>query len=422
MPAWLDGSVIYEVNTAAFSSAGDFAGVTARLDDLLALGVNVLWLMPVHPVGELRRKLPFGSFYSVRDYYAIAPSFGTEQDLRRLVDEAHRREMRVIMDIVANHTSWDSVLTADRSFYKRDGAGRISAANAEWTDVAALDYANPKVRAYMIEMLDYWLREFRLDGFRCDVAGLVPTAFWEEARPRLERVCPDLLMLAEWDTPELLRSAFDLDYSWALYKELKSVMAGRAPASAIRAVWTEEEARYPSGAMHLRFADNHDEQRAVTLFGLEGAMAAAVLVFTLDGVPLVYNGNEVGDSTESGGEAMFHRLKVFWPIAERRPAFLPFFQQLIAMRRGSETLAKGKLTWIDNSAPDSVLTFVRGYQREEMLVGINLSNRPQEVLISGVSPGGEQWDTFQPVFGDGRPGSAPRLSAWQWMVCKRVVV
>jgi cyclomaltodextrinase len=383
VPDWLAQSVIYEINTATFSAAGDFASVTARLPDLQSLGVNLLWLMPIHPAGKLKSKPPHGSPYAVRDYYGINPAYVTAADLHALIQGAHARGMHVIIDIVANHTAWDSVLMQHPDFYKQDAQGQIVPPNKDWTDVAALDYSNPSVRTYMAAMLEHWLRDFDLDGFRCDVAGLVPVDFWEEARQRLEKIKPDVVMLAEWDQPELLRRAFDIDYSWPLYKTLKSVMSGGAPASDVRRTWEEQNAKFQPRALHMRFSDNHDEDRATALFGDCGALAASVLMFTLDGVPLLYNGMEIGDSTESGGDALFYQLKIFWPGASRRPRFLPFYQNLIALRRASKALQSGTVNWIDNSETDSVLTFERRLNDERMLIAINLSNRPVHFAFPG---------------------------------------
>ena len=407
MPAWLTESVIYEINTATFSSAGNFASVTERLGYLQDLGVNLLWLMPIQPLGVLRRKPPFGSQYAIRDYYGINPDYGNKDDLHRLIDSAHTRGMRVIIDIVANHTSWDSVLMEHPGFYHQDSQGHPIQANPDWSDVAGLNYDNPDVRTYMIAMLQYWLREFHLDGFRCDVAGLVPTFFWEQARPELEKVKPDLVMLAEWDQPDLLRRAFDIDYSWAVYKTMKAAIAGDAPASDIRKTWEEQKARYQPDAPHLRFFDNHDEQRAINLFGLDGAKAASVLMFTLDGVPMVYNGTEVGDSTESGSDAMFWRLKVFWPIEARRPDFLPFYKSLIALRRNSKTLQKGALEWLDHSADEHAVVF-RRHGEEELLVAVNLRNQPVKVsLRQPAAPG------YRQLFGaPASPDGTFELKAW----------
>ncbi|MCA1817658.1 MAG: alpha-amylase, partial [Acidobacteria bacterium] len=331
---WVRDGVIYEIFPRVFSPQGTLAGVTARLDDLKTLGVNILWLMPIHPVGRERAKGTVGSPYAVRDYYAVNPDYGTKEDLHTLVREAHRRGLKVIIDIVANHTAWDSVMMQTPAFYTHDATGRIIPPVPDWADVADLNYDNPRLRAYMLDVLKYWLREFDLDGFRCDVAGMVPTDFWEQARAELEKIKPDIVMLAEAYEPALLAKAFDLDYAWPLHSALTDVLQGRAPATALRAAWTQEQATFERGALHMRFSDNHDERRAIARFGEEGALAASALMFTLDGVPMLYNGMEVGDTAESGAPALFERIPILWQIAERRPEFPRFYRQLIALRKG----------------------------------------------------------------------------------------
>ena len=221
-PQWVRDGVVYEIFPRNFSAEGNFNGITARLDDLKNLGVNILWLMPIHPLGEKLRKGTLGSPYAVRDYYAINPDYGTEADLKRLVAEAHQRGLKVIIDIVANHTAWDSVLMQHPEFYKQDASGKIIPPVKEWTDVAGLNYGNPQLRQYMVTMLKHWIDPagVNLDGFRCDVASEVPTSFWEEARAELTAVKPDIVMLAEASKPELLVKAFDLDYSWPLHSTL----------------------------------------------------------------------------------------------------------------------------------------------------------------------------------------------------------
>ncbi len=374
-PAWVRSAVIYEINPRTFSEAGNFNGITARLDDLKNLGVTVLWLMPIHPVGQLMKKGTIGSPYAVRDYYAINRDYGKKDDLCRLVTEAHKRGLKVIIDIVANHTAWDSVMMKTPGFYRRDASGHIVSPH-DWTDVAALNYANPQLRTYMMDMLKYWLREFDLDGFRCDVAGEVPTDFWEEARAELDKLKPDLMMLAEADKRELLVNAFDVDYAWAFYHSMVQTLAEGAPSSVLRATWDEERAKYPRGALHMRFVDNHDEDRSVVRFGLRGSMAAATLVFTVGGVPLLYNGVEVGDTTESGAPALFEKLRVFWLVAERRPQFPRFYEYIIALRRAHPALREGETEWVHNSDEARVVTYLRKAASEELLVAINLTNRP----------------------------------------------
>lgn len=380
-PDWVRDGIIYEINPRTFSSSGNFAGITAKLDDLKRLGVTILWLMPIHPNGQLNKKGTYGSPYAVRDYDAILPDYGTAEDLKTLVREAHSRGLRVIIDIVANHTSWDSVLMKHPEYYKKDAQGRITSPVPDWADVAGLDYSNPKLREYMTGMLERWLREFDLDGFRCDVAGMVPTDFWEQARLRLEGVKKDLFMLAEWDSPDLLVKAFDLDYAWPFHKTLTEVLQTGKPASAIREMWEAQKDKFPRGAQHMIFSDNHDEKRAIARFGEGGALASSALVFSLDGVPMIYNGMEVGDTTESGAPALFEKLPVFWAIGERRPEFRKTYETLIRLRTQHLALRRGDLEWLANDDESNVISLVRRSQDEEIVVLVNLSNRNREVRV-----------------------------------------
>jgi glycosidase len=405
VPAWVRDGVVYEIFPRNFSARGNFDGITAELDRLQQLGVSILWLMPVHPIGRERAKGTIGSPYAVRDYYAVNPDYGTAADFKRLVSEAHRRGLKVIIDIVANHTSWDSVLMAKPGFHTRDRAGKVIAPVADWADVADLNYDNPALRAYMIDMLKFWLREYDLDGFRCDVAGMVPTDFWETARVELERVKPDILMLAEWHEPELLVKAFDVDYSWPLHHAMSDVLTGTQPATKVRAAWEEEHAKWPRGALHLRFSDNHDERRAIARFGERAALAASVLMFTLDGVPLIYNGMEVGDTTESGAPALFERLPVFWQIAERRPEFPRFYRRIIELRRGSPALRRGAVEWLRNSDEARVVSYLRRTGDEEIVVAINFSNSPFAGTVD--APGGATFTDVTPDVAPPLPPDAP---------------
>jgi glycosidase len=432
-PAWVRDGVIYEIYPRNFSERGNFEGVTAELDRLKDLGVNILWLMPIHPIGQERKKGPIGSPYAVRDYYAVNPDYGTAADLKRLVAESHRRGMKVIIDVVANHTSWDSVMMKTPEFYVRDAQGHITFPH-DWSDVAELNYDSPALRRYMIDMLKFWLRDFDLDGFRCDVAAEVPTEFWEQARVELDKVKPDIVMLAEADRPELLVRAFDLDYSWPLHGTLNDVMSGRKAATAFRETWESDAAKYPRGALRMRFSDNHDEKRAVARFGEGGALAASALMLTLDGVPMLYNGMEVGDTTESGDPALFYRLPIFWPIVKRRPEFPRFYRQFIALRKAHTALTRGSVEWLRNSEAARVVTFTRRDDAEEILVAINFSNTPLNVTLEGPIPGSPYAeitpDTREPLRADAsaadraartRTVSLPTVSldAWGFRIFRR---
>jgi len=374
-PQWLRESVVYEVFPRNFSHEGTFDAITDRLDSLKELGVNVLWLMPIHPSGEKLKKGTIGSPYAVRDYYAVHPDYGTPQDFKRLIREAHARDMKVIIDVVANHTAWDSVLMEHPEFYKKNEAGEIISPNPDWVDVAGLDYGSSELRDYMVEMLKYWVRDFGVDGFRCDVAYMVPTEFWERARAELEQINPDVLMLAEASHPELLVKAFDVDYSWPLHATLNEVLLRGAPASSFQASWEDSRRRFPRGSLHLRISDNHDEARAIARFGIQGALAAQVMMMTLDGIPLLYNGMEVGDATESGAPALFEKLPVYWHPKER-PAFRRIYRELIRLRRSHPAFTNDRVIWLENSQPADLVTFMRLDGADEFVVVINFSNRP----------------------------------------------
>ena len=423
VPAWLRQGVIYEIFPRNFSPEGNLNGITQRLDELKDLGVNILWLMPVHPLGEKLRKGALGSPYAVRDYYAINPDYGTEVDLQRLVSAAHNRGLKVIMDLVANHTAWDSVLMDHPDFYKHDASGKIIPPERDWTDVAGLNYDNPKLRQYMIAMLKHWIDPgtFDVDGFRCDVAFAVPTSFWEEARAELAKAKPDIMLLAEASKPDLMAKAFDADYAWPLHSALNDVLLKGASASEFKRSWEQTRSQFPRGSLHLRMSDNHDEPRAVTRFGLRGALAASALMFTLDGVPLLYNGMEVGDATESGDPALFEKLPIFWR-GKDRPPLRGIYRDLIRLRREHPCFTNDRVEWLRNSEEANLVTFMRLDSKEEFVVIINFSNRP---IVGWVETMHEQ--EFKPLKIAGLPDGAAsgfpmfRLNGFEWRIYQRNV-
>ena len=420
-PDWVRHSVVYEIFPRQFSAAGNLAGVTARLDELKALGVDVLWLMPVQPPGHLKSKGTMGSPYAIEDYYAIDPDYGTKDDFRRLVQGAHARGLKVMIDIVANHTSWDSVMMSHPAYYKQDAEGHVISPHPDWADVAGLNYANPETRAYMRKMMRYWVQEFGLDGLRCDAAGEIPTDFWDEVRDDLDKVHPGLFLLAEAEKPELLVHAFDVDYAWALMATLNKVMMEGAPASDLARTWADKEVdAYPRGALHLLCSDNHDEARAVSRFGWEGALAASALMFSLEGVPLIYNGMEVGDATESGDPALFEKVPIFWH-PKKRESFPETYRRLIELRHRHPALTEGKVAWLGNSASDSVVSILRTSGSDEIVTLINLSNRPQHATIRLEKPDGLTVALRSETV-DNRPApTLPEadLGAFEWVLFQR---
>ena len=374
-PEWLRSGTIYEIYPRDFSVAGNIASVTAKLDELKDLGVTILWTMPIHPIGEKFRKGEFGSPYSIRDYYAVDPNYGTLDDYKKFVAAAHQRGLKVIMDLVANHTAWDSVMMTNKNFYKQDASGHVIPPVPDWTDVAGLNYQSAELREYMIAMLKYWIQTCDVDGFRCDVAYMVPTDFWEQVRTELTKVKPDIMMLAEASKPELLVKAFDMDYSWPLLATMNGIMLRSAPASDVRKSWEDSRHQFPKNSLHMRMSDDHDEARAVARYGINGALAASALMFTLDGVPLLYNGMEVGDATESGDPALFDKLNIFWNPKER-PQLRSIYHYLIQLRKQYPALRSDNVEWLRNSDETKLVTFLRADNKDEFLVVINLSNRP----------------------------------------------
>ena len=374
-PDWLRSAVVYEIFPRNFSAAEDLNAITARLDELKDLGADILWLMPIHPLGEKLKKGTIGSPYCVRDFYAINPDYGTTNDFKRLIAEAHQRGMKVVMDIVAGHTAWDSVMMAHPEYYTKDASGSIHPPYPDWTDVAELNYANADLRHYMIDMMKYWLGDFGVDGFRCDTAFTVPVDFWEAARVELEKINPQVIIITDSGAkPALLSKAFDMDYAGNLFATVDQVMSSGSPANYLKESWEHTEQQFPKGALHLRFTDHHNEDRATTRYGVDGALAAQVLMLTLDGVPLFYNGMEVGDATESADPALFEKMPVFWHPGGR-PPLRDIYRDLIKLRKQNTAFTSGNVVWLQNTAPGEVVSFLRREATNEFLVLINLSSR-----------------------------------------------
>ena len=420
-PAWLRSGVMYEIFPRNFSASGDLNGVTARLDELKDLGVDILWLMPVHPLGEKMKKGSVGSPYCVRDFYAINPDYGTTNDFKRLVTGAHAHGMKVVMDVVTGHTAWDSVLLAQHpDFYKKDAAGKIHPPYPDWSDVVELDYANPELRRYMIAMLKYWVAAFDVDGFRCDTAYTVPVDFWESARTELEKIKPEIVIITDAGAkPLLLSKAFDMDYGGNLFTTVNQVMSSLQPASFIKDSWAHTDEQFANDSLHLRFTDYHNVPRATVRFGLDGALAAQVLTLALDGVPLFYNGMEVGDATESADPALFEKIPVFWHPGGR-PPLRDIYRALIKMRKQNPAFTSGDLVWLTNSAPGEVITLLRKDSKDEFLILLNLSSRRVSANVELPDVAG-----FEPVTIAGHAGPVDialpdfHLNGYGWFIYHR---
>ncbi|MEM8781222.1 MAG: alpha-amylase family glycosyl hydrolase [Planctomycetota bacterium] len=290
---------LYCVNLRAFTQAGDLRGAAERFDELVALGVNAVWLMPIYPVGQTEKKGVLGSPYSIADFTSVNPEFGTTGDLDHFVSEAHRRGLRVLLDWITNHTAWDHPWLAHDGWHTRDEAGAVQRPkDTDWTDAAELNYDHPDVPAAMTEAMAYWATRHHIDGFRCDVADLVPAAFWAGAIPKVEAACGrDLMFLAEGDRIENFAAGFDIAYDWKVYKKLKAIYCEGHSASDVVPTHRDAYAELPAGKHLMRFTTNHDENAwdatPVEIFnGHDGAFAAFACAASLGGTLLLYTGQE----------------------------------------------------------------------------------------------------------------------------------
>ena len=362
---WVNRAVIYHIWLRSFSPEGTLAGVTARLDQLAELGVDVLYLSPIMQRSGIEPAGP----YNISDYYQIDPEYGTEADLKELCGQAHRRGLRIMLDIVYYHTAFDSVLMKYPDFFVRNPDGKIKLGN--WYR-PVLDFSNPKVREYLTGNLVHWVKNFDVDGYRCDVAGGSPTSFWEQARDALEKVKPGVLLLAEADLPEHQLKAFNISYNFTYHSTLMKVMKDGEPASLLREQWERMRAMMPRGARMLHYTDNQDQGRSVLSNGGRADMMMTALNCTLDGIPFLYNGQEIWDTmpTDSGKQN-----PIRWGLlAERRWVF-EGYKKLLQIRRREPALTSGELIWVDNTEPGSVLSFIRRKGTDEVIVMVNLSNR-----------------------------------------------
>jgi glycosidase len=291
VPAWLYRSSIYELWLNTFSEQGNLRGAIPGLQRVAELGATIVYLGPI----AKRSANPKASPYSIADYNAIDPEAGTAQDLHDFVAAAHKLQLKVMLDIVYYHAAPDNIMMrSDPAFSQKTEDGKI--ARGFWPQPLP-DYSKPEVRKYLVDSMVHWVRDFDIDGFRCDVGGGVPESFWDEARNALDKINPEIVLLSESDRADDQLQAFDISYNFNYYFALRSVLRDGAPAIAIRKSWETMHATMPKGARLLHFSDSHDWPRAVMQFGKNGATAASLLNFTLDGIPFVYNGQEVDDPT-----------------------------------------------------------------------------------------------------------------------------
>lgn len=397
---WSRNASIYEVNVRQYTPEGTLKAMAVHLPRLQKMGVGILWFMPIQPIGQRQRKGTLGSYYAICDYTAVNPEFGTLADFKSLVQQAHALGMKVILDWVANHTAWDHVWTQQHpEWYLKNERGEIHSylydngtEIEDWSDVCGLDYKRLDLWPAMTDAMLYWLREADVDGFRCDVAGLLPTPFWEQARLRMEQIKP-VFMLAEWADPGLHAKAFDMTYDWSLYEVLKKIARGEGDARDLRSYLAQPEKLYPADAYRMTFTANHDTN---SWHGHDAAhygaafRAMAVLAATLPGMPLVYSGQESGLNKQL---QFFEKDAIDWGTYDHAD----FYAGLLALKKTHPALqngATGGPVDILDTGHTGVFRFQRVRDGRRIQVTVNLTGQPQ-TLPEGTMLAGWAWEIQQ---------------------------
>ena len=397
-PEWSRNASIYEVNVRQYSPGGTFAEFEEHLPRLKEMGVGILWFMPIHPIGVDNRKGTLGSYYSVKDYYGVNPEFGTLEEFKALVDKIHDMGMYVIIDWVANHAAWDNPLAEEHpDWFIRDVHGDLVPPVPDWSDVVDLNYGQAGLWYYMIDAMSFWVEEVDIDGFRCDVAGMVPLDFWNVARARLDEIKP-VFMLAEWEAPEAHEYAFDMTYSWGLYHLLNRIAKGLAPASAVGVYLERDHEVYSPDAYRMLFTSNHDENSwngtVWERMGISAPYALAVLTATLDGVPLIYSGQEANLAKRL---EFFEKDLIPWG-GEGSRHFEPLYRGLLNLKKENPALWNGHVggrpQWVHTSNDKAVFAFLREQAGNRVFVILNLSGDSHNVTLEGDSHFGTYTDLF----------------------------
>ncbi len=411
-PEWSRNAVIYEVNLRQYTDSGNVTAFARELPRLKELGVDILWFMPIHPISQLNRKGELGSYYAVKNYKEFNPEFGTLDQFKAVVKQAHDLGMKVILDWVPNHSGCDNPwVTEHPDWYVKDSLGNMHGPY-DWTDVYEFDYDNKEMRAAMVDAFKFWLTEVGVDGFRCDVAMEVPTDFWDETRPQLQAVKPDLFMLAEASVPALQKNAFDMAYNWPM-KDLFSAIAATSGqytfkkpgeemktfpethAIAIDSLLAEQKATYPTDTYLMNMITNHDlNSWEGTEFDRLGNLtdAFAVLSYTLPGMPLIYTGQETGLNRAF---EFFKKDKA--PEWEPRNKYFNFYKALNELKHNEKALRAGvEGGEVKRYATDSedIYAFSREKDDSKVLVIVNLGKGELSVNFTAEKPSVEGMSNY----------------------------
>ena len=379
-PEWSKNATIYEVNVRQYTPEGTFNAFSEHLPRLKEIGVDILWFMPIHPIGKINRKeteSSMGSYYSVQDYKSVSSDYGTKEDFKRMVEQAHGLGMKVILDWVPNHTAWDNPWTENKDWYVlNEEDDFIPPLGTDWTDVIQLDYTNDEMRAAMIDAMKYWVAEFGVDGYRCDVAGKVPTDFWVRAHAELDEV-KDVFMLAEDEEPELLIEAFDMNYAWEYAHIIREIAKGAMTFDRLDSLLAEDAKKFPDNSYRMYFTSNHDENSwngtDVEMYG-DNFQNFAVLSATIDGMPLVYSGQEAVLDKQL---LFFEKDEIEW----KDYVLVDFYTDLLALNKQNEALWNGAhgANPMRISSPEGTYAYQRNKADFGVYVGLNNTQMTQEI-------------------------------------------
>ncbi|WP_353401458.1 alpha-amylase family glycosyl hydrolase [Duganella hordei] len=414
---WTKNASIYQINTRQFTPQGTFLAAEQQLPRLKELGVDILWLMPIHPIGQAKRKGALGSPYAVRDYMAVNPEFGTLDDFRHFVTAAHGLGLHVILDWVGNHTSWDNVLrTSHPEWYEKDYKGNAHPTPwYDWDDIIDLDYTQPGLRRYMTQAMTYWVREAGVDGYRADAAGLIPQDFWDNASRELRAIKP-VFMLAEWESRDMHAYAFDASYAWSWWDGLRAVAEGKADATSLYTYYAWNQKFYPKQAYRMLYTTNHDKNAwDGTEFEIFGPAVDAAIAFSFvsEGMPMIYNGQEAGNHKRL---AFFERDAIQWQPSP----YEALYKNLLSLKKRNTALWNGEwgatMLQVPNDAPKQVFSFVRQNAKDKVFAVFNLSGKVVQAGFSGDLHAGAYRD-----FGTGETvrvdsGSRFDMAPWSYRI------
>lgn len=372
-PEWSKNASIYEVNIRQYTPEGTFNAFAKHLPAIKKMGIKIIWLMPINPIGEKNRKGKLGSYYSVKNYKEVNPEFGNLKDLKNLVKEIHKMHMYVIIDWVANHTSWDNVWTKTHpDFYKKDSSGNFVPPVADWTDVIALNYNNPNLWIHMENAMAYWIKECNIDGFRCDVASMVPTPFWNFVRNELDKIKP-VFLLAEAEVPGLQKHAFDMTYAWEFHNIIKQIAQGEKTVKALDEYNIRENKKYNPDAYRMLFTSNHDENSwngsVFKRFG-KAVKTFAVLCGVSKGMPLVYSGQETGMKKSL---RFFSKDTINWKPSPFRELYTKLIDLKLKNKALWNGIAGGEMQRIKTNNNNKIYAFLREKDGNKVLAIFNLS-------------------------------------------------